>query len=148
MKRNTELQTPWRDSGLMHSPGDIKVVKGQRTWPDVGEWRDNPVFDLTLKMRGTERGRSAAYFRWEVIGGDLPKEQVLPMFITDVGHVIMLGMAGCPGGVITGKFFVIKRGQNYGITPVQPDDTPPRGQERPTDDLALPGGAEAPTGHS
>jgi hypothetical protein len=41
------------------------------------------------------------------------------MFITDVGHVLMRGLAQ-PGGVIDGEFFVVKRGQNYGITPVAP----------------------------
>lgn len=139
MRRNTELKTPWTSNRLLHSPGHIKVINGERTWPDVGEWRDNPVFALTIKMLGTERGRSAAYFRWEVVDGDLEPGLILPMFITDVGHILMRGLAR-PGGLVTSEFFVVKRGQNYGITPVEPpEDVPPRGHERPTTDIALPG---------
>lgn len=142
MKRNTELQTPWARNGLLHHPGYPKHVAGVRTWPDVGEWRGNPVFRLTVKMLGTERGRSAAYFRWEVVSGDLPAGTALPMFITDVGHVLMNGLAR-PGGLVTHEFFVVKRGQNYGITPVLPAED----HERATDDLPLPGGPMDPLGH-
>lgn len=146
MRRNTELQTPWTRSGLLHHPGYIKMVNGERTWPDVGEWRDNPVFKATVKMLGTERGRSAAYFRWEVVAGELLVGTFLPMFMTDVGHILMQGLAR-PGGLVTSEFFVVKRGQNYGITPVEPPEpeVPPRGHERPTLDIALPGWS--PRGH-
>lgn len=143
MRRNTELKTPWSDFGLLHHPGYPKHVNGERTWPEVGEWRDNPVFNVTIKMMGTERGRSAAFFRWVVVGvEDRPDlmGKVLPMFITDVGHVLMQGLAK-PGGLISAEFFVVKRGQNYGITPVQPpENVLPRGQEQATDDIALPAG--------
>lgn len=139
MRRNTELKTPWSDYGLMHDPGATKTVDNKCTWPDVGEWRNNPVFSATLKMIGTERGRSAAFFRWEVVEGDLPAGLLLPMFITDVGHVIKLGLPKL-GGTVSGKFFVVKRGKNYGVTPVEPvRGVPPRGQERPTEGLELSG---------
>jgi hypothetical protein len=140
MKRNPTLKTPWAGHGLLHSPGDRKSVNGEIVYPDVKEWRDNEPFNVTIKMRGTERGRSAAFFRWEVLDGDLPEGTALPMFITDVGHVLMHGMAQ-PGGVVKGEFFVVKRGQNYGITPAQPaEDTAPRGQERPTETTGAPSG--------
>lgn len=134
MKRNSSLMTPWASNGsmLLH-------------YPDTGlhpnmQWRENDTFKVKLKMLGTERGRSAAYFRWEVQEGDLPAGTLLPMFITDVGHVIMHGMPQT-GGVIEGEFFVVKRGQNYGITPVAPaEDVPPRGQERPTESTGAPSG--------
>ena len=142
MRRNTELQTPWAARGLLHHPGYPKHVNGVRTWPDVGEWRGNPVFDLTVKMLGTERGRSAAYFRWEVVEGDLEPGLILPMFITDVGHVLMNGLAQ-PGGLVKSEFFVVKRGQNYGITPVVPTEA----HERPTEDLSLPGGPSGASEH-
>ena len=150
MRRNTELKTPWSDFGLMHHPGYPKSVNGERTWPDVGEWRDNPTFNATVKMMGTERGRSAAFFRWVVVETDDPSlmGKVLPMFITDVGILLMEGLPKV-GGLVTASFFVVKRGQNYGITPVvEEPEAPARGHERPTEDLALPPGAEAPTGHS
>lgn len=149
MRRNTELQTPWSDFGLLHHPGHIKVINGERTWPEVGEWRDNPVFSATIKMMGTERGRSAAFFRWVVVETADPAMmgKVLPMFITDVGILLMEGLPEV-GGLVTAEFFVVKRGQNYGITPVVEEPaTPARGHERPTEDLALPPGAPAPSGH-
>jgi hypothetical protein len=132
MKRNQTLRTPWSASGsqLLHYPD-------RNLHPDM-QWRENTVFALKLKMLGTERGRSAAYFRWEVQEGDLPAGTLLPMFITDVGHVIMQGLPR-PGGVIEGEFFVVKRGQNYGITPQAPaEDVAPRGQEQPTETTGAP----------
>lgn len=148
MRRNTALQTPWHANGLLHHPGHPKHVAGVRTWPNVMHWRGNPVFKLTIKLNGTERGRSAAYFRWTVVEGDLPAGTMLPMFITDVGILLMEGLPQ-PGGLVTAEFFVVKRGQNYGITPVVPEpETPARDHERPTEDLALPPGPETPAGHS
>lgn len=134
MKRNATLLTPWSASGemLLHYPD-------QGLHPNM-QWRENDVFKVKIRMLGTERGRSAAFFRWEVLEGDLPKGTLLPMFITDVGHVMMLGLPEL-GGVIDSKFFVVKRGQNYGITPLaEEDDTPPRGQERPAETTGAPSG--------
>lgn len=134
MKRNATLLTPWSASGemLLHYPD-------QGLHPNM-QWRGNDVFKVKIRMLGTERGRSAAFFRWEVLEGDLPKGTLLPMFITDVGHVMMLGLPEL-GGVIDSKFFVVKRGQNYGITPLaEEDDTPPRGQERPAETTGAPSG--------
>lgn len=113
MKRKADLPTPWSKTGtrLLHYP-DVNLH------PNM-QWRNNEPFQVKIKMLGTERGRSAAYFRWEVLEGDLPAGTQLPMFITDVGHVLMLGLAQV-GGIIDGEFFVVKRGQNYGITPAAP----------------------------
>ncbi len=132
MKRNPDLMTPWSQNGtqLLHYPDQV-------LHPNM-QWRENPELNLKLKLRGTERGRSAAYFRWEVLDGDLPAGTLLPMFITDVGHVLMSGLAE-PGGVAAGRWFVVKRGQNYGLTPVvQEQDPGARGQERPTEALGAP----------
>lgn len=134
MKRNSTLMTPWSANGsmLLHYPD-----KGLH--PNM-QWRENNIFDVRIKMLGTERGRSAAFFRWEVQSGDLPEGTLLPMFMTDVGHIIMQGLPQ-PGGIVEGKFFVVKRGQNYGITPAPvADDTPPRGQERATEDAGATSG--------
>lgn len=124
MKRNATLRTPWSVTGstLLHYPD-------RNLHPDM-QWRDNDVFAVKLKMLGTERGRSAAFFRWEVQEGDLPAGTLLPMFITDVGHVIMHGMPQV-GGVIEGQFFVVKRGQNYGITPLAAPETQDATTEAP-----------------
>lgn len=121
MNRNADLQVPWSQDGqaLLHFP-DLVLH------PNL-EWRGNPVFEATLKLKGTERGRSAAYFRWE----DVNTEQRYPMFITDVGHMIMLGMHLEPGGVVSGRWFVVKRGKNYGITPAPPQDGTTEATEAP-----------------
>ncbi len=144
MKRNPDLKTPWSPGGhLMHHPGIRKMIDGEIVNPGVGEWRDNEPFTATLQMLGTERGRSAAFFRWQVVKASRADlvGAILPMFITDVGHVLMMGLAQ-PGGKITSEFFVVKRGQNYGITPAQPDeDVPPRGHERPTVATGAPSGS-------
>ncbi|QNJ57663.1 hypothetical protein SEA_KEANU_58 [Streptomyces phage Keanu] len=134
MRRNSKLMTPWSADGsmLLHYP-DINLH------PNM-QWRENSTFKVKLKMLGTERGRSAAYFRWEVQEGDLPTGTLLPMFITDVGHVIMQGLPQ-PGGRIEGEFFVVKRGQNYGITPLAPaDDAPTPAQDGPTETTGAPSG--------
>ncbi len=130
MKRNSALRTPWSADGstLLHYP-DINLH------PNI-DWRDNEPFKVKIKMRGTERGRSAAYFWWEVQAGDLPAGTLLPMFITDVGHVLMRGLTQS-GGVIDGEFFfVVKRGQNYGITPMDPVPA----QDAPTEATGAPAG--------
>lgn len=116
MNRNASLKTPWTTGGnLLHSTGDPKGTddEGNPLYPDVGEWRGNDVFEATLKFRGTERGRSAAFFRWE----NLDTHQHYPMFISDVGRMITQGMTLGRGGVVSGRWFVVKRGGNYGITP-------------------------------
>jgi hypothetical protein len=131
MKRNRDLKTAWLRGILLDPPRP-----NASTAPD--EWRDNDEFEATLKLLGTERGRSAAFFKWEVVSGDLDAGVKLPMFITDVGHVLMGGIAK-PGGTATGRWFVVKRGQNYGITPALPDeDTHEKATDGPTEALEHP----------
>lgn len=106
MKRNAELPVPFSTSGnLMHDPHTKEDV--------IGSWRPNNAFDATLKYVGTERGRSAAFFRWE----DVNTGAIYPMFITDVGHLLLQARKIEPGGVVSGRWFAVKRGKNYGITP-------------------------------
>lgn len=124
MKRNAELKTPWTSFGLLHHPGHRKVDADGTTWPDVQEWRDNEPFQAKIQLIGTERGRSAAFFRWRVVTStqiDLV-DTILPMFISDVGHLIMQGTQFQVGGVIDGRWYVVKRGQNYGIRPEDPTE--------------------------
>lgn len=140
MKRNSDLKTPWSSVGLLHHPGPRKVEEDGETWPNVREWRGNDEFEATLVLRGTERGRSAAFFRWQVLGGDLQTGLFLPMFMTDVGHLIVQGKHLEPGGVVSGRWFVVKRGQNYGITPVASgDEAVPVDQEQATETVGASG---------
>lgn len=128
MKRNPELKTPWLRGNLMHHPRP----HGGATGPD--EWRDNPVFSAELTYKGTERGRSAAFFRWEDRQG-----RKYPMFITDIGRMIQAAVKLEEGGKVFGEWFVVKRGQNYGITPALPDDrTHETAQDGPTEALEHP----------
>ena len=121
MNRNPELKVPYAVTGdLMHHPGPISVSMTDqnevvRTHKDVGAWRNNDVFEATLQLKGTERGRSAAFFRWQEVG----TERTFPMFITDMCHLIYLSPHFRAGGVIGARWFVAKRGQNYGITPLE-----------------------------
>lgn len=128
-KRNPDLKTPWLRGSLMHNPRPSAA-----TYPD--EWRENPVFAAELTFKGTERGRSAAYFKWED-----PQGRKYPMFITDVGRLIQAAVRLEEGGKVYGEWYVVKRGQNYGVTPVVPDDeTAARGHERPTETTTAPAG--------
>jgi len=114
MKRNPDLETPWNATGLLHSPRKVMAHEAQP------EWRGNEPFWARLKLLGTERvvGGSAAFYRWQIEAAD-DKDmvgQVLPMFLTDMGHLITQGVRS-QGGVVEGTWFVVKRGSNYGITP-------------------------------
>lgn len=122
MKRNPDLKVPYCPQGnLMHHPGNPTLAEGSDTemvYREVGEWRGNEPFEATLRLTGTERGRSAAFFRWE----DVETGRVWPMFITDVSQLIHLAVHIEPGGVISGKWFVVKRGQNYGLAMASPTE--------------------------
>lgn len=115
MNRNPALKVPYSPSGnLLHHPGPVKVnPEGERTYAEVGEWRNNDLFEATLQLKGTERGRSAAFFRWEEVSAG----RQFPMFITDMCHLIHLTPHFRAGGTINARWFVVKRGQNYGLTP-------------------------------
>ena len=120
MKRNAELPVPFSISGnLMHDPHTKDDV--------IGSWRPNHTFEATLKYVGTERGRSAAFFRWQ----DVTTGVVYPMFITDVGRLLLQARKVAPGGVVSGRWFVVKRGKNYGITPEGAQNGPEAPSEAP-----------------
>jgi hypothetical protein len=117
VNRNPELKVPYTLTGdLMHHPGPGHVDGDHHlVYKEVGAWRDNEVFEATLQLKGTERGRSAAFFRWQEVNA----ERMFPMFITDMCHLIHLAPNFRAGGVISARWFVAKRGQNYGITPLE-----------------------------
>jgi hypothetical protein len=117
IKRNPELEIPFTSRGdLMHSidPAQDSNADGPLEAP---VWRANDSFTATLKLIGTQRGRSAAYFRWQ----DVATGAIYPMFLTDASRLMMIGRSIDEGGVATGSWYVVKRGHHYGITP---DDTP------------------------
>lgn len=76
------------------------------TWRRDLEWRDNHVFDATLRYAGYCRGRSAAYMLFVRV--DTLASVVV--FLGDFDPVV----ARMVKGEVSGRFTFCKRGQNYG----------------------------------
>lgn len=104
----------------MHFPEDRMDYSGStwdaetRTWSPpprrVGpDWRPNVPVARVLRLDGTARGRSAAYFLWKDEQG-----RQFPMFITDMADVVRAGVATA-GGLVNARWMVAKRGTNFGI---------------------------------
>lgn len=74
------------------------------------EWRPNDPFTATLWLAETRRGRSAAYFIWRSGDG-----REYPMFISDMLLLVQSGVTIKPGGSVSTRWMVTKRGANYGI---------------------------------
>lgn len=77
-----------------------------------------PVVDFegTLRVDGLTRGQSAARFNLVDATTGLRYE----MFMTDMVDACQRGVA--PGGLISGRWTVAKRGRNYGIRLVAVED--------------------------
>lgn len=68
-------------------------------------WRDNAIFEDTLKFQYSGRGRSAVTLHFERASGGQ-----VTMFLKDFEAII----PKLHEGTITGKFAFTKRGTNYG----------------------------------
>ncbi|GAA4209550.1 hypothetical protein GCM10022252_76230 [Streptosporangium oxazolinicum] len=101
------------------------------------DWRPNTPFTATLTFRGSQRGRSAAYFLWEDANG-----RTYPMFLADLGDLIL--STTLDKGVITGEWIVGKRGKNYGLKHHKPAP-PSKPRQRKTRSAGGPA-EPAPTG--
>lgn len=107
-------KAPFKKSGgLWHFPPTDKELNDPRMpihkrptleWREVKEWRE------TMLVIGQQRGRSAAFFL--LCGGDGGTDSY-PMFMSDAAE--MMKTATIIKGTVTGRWTVIKRGQNYGI---------------------------------
>ena len=75
------------------------------------KWHDNFILDATLVYTGISRGRSAAGFIWTDMNG-----RRYYMFLKDMEKLVLEGHID--QGVVRGKFTFVKRGSNFGITPV------------------------------
>lgn len=127
-RKTPAYRAPFDDRGnLMHYPSD------QTDWTGAGrqddgtyippriyppDWRDNKPFQATLRLDGTRRGRSAAYFMWHDTEG-----HTYPMFISDLDALIQSG-AVIAGNCIAGLWMVSKRGKNFGIRAATADEIP------------------------
>lgn len=120
MKINTE-EVAW------DSAGDLVVYPGCEPGPDLRgggyDWRPNTSFDARLHITGVERGHSAARFKLETNHGIK-----LVMFMADMLRLVQSARTHPikPDGWVEGEWVIVKRGANYGVTPVLPDDTLPR----------------------
>ncbi|GAA4946275.1 hypothetical protein HD597_006788 [Nonomuraea thailandensis] len=89
------------------------------------EWRPNEPFTATLRITGWERGRSAA--RFFLADQD---DHEFPMFLKDL--CTMLNATTVSRGTVTGRWHVVKRGENYGLSylgPADDDQAPTTGRE-------------------
>jgi hypothetical protein len=76
------------------------------------DWVEPFRFEATLQLDRMQTGRSAKYVWWI----DTTTGQQYPMFITDLMEVVR---SGClKGGIKQGTWKTVKRGQNFGISPV------------------------------
>jgi hypothetical protein len=85
------------------------------------DWRDNVVFEDTLKFIGFSRGRSAANADFETSDG-----KRVTMFLADLGDAMKQMFAGC----LRGSFTYCKRGMNFGIKMVSPVERIAHAQEQ------------------
>lgn len=100
---------PYRPNGDLchHERGDLKSG-------EEADWRPIEPFRATLVYAGYARGRSAAYFYWKDVATGIS----YPMFMSGMDQVMDSGFV--EGNRITGRFTVVKKGQNYGLSYLGP----------------------------
>ena len=107
--------------------GDYKIPfdseGNQLHYPDTWKtivWQDNFEFVGPITVKDMRRGRSAAYFVVEISPFVSPEPLKMKglaegtMFMTDFLDAIRRNGAH-PGGLVSGLFTFVKRGQNYGV---------------------------------
>lgn len=95
-------KAPFDSAGnLMHYP---------ESWREI-EWRPNEPFHATLRVDDMRSGRSAKYLILRHPNSN--DEREYPMFVTDL--ISMLAQTTVTWGVVSGRWRVRKRGQNYGL---------------------------------
>lgn len=80
-------------------------------------WKDNVVFQATMRLIGTTSGRSAKYVHVE----DIITNATYPMFLTDLCDLAANSLID--HGVVTDRWVVQKRGNNYGIRRARSDES-------------------------
>ena len=109
MRRTTVAEVPYDQHGNL-----MFWVDGQSAYSYLGEgyvpytMRPNAAFAATLTLDSMRSGRSAKYLVWR----DLDDHHY-PMFISDL--TAMLPLVTVHRGVVSGTWFVRKKGQNFGI---------------------------------
>lgn len=115
----TLKDVPW------DSAGNLVGFTGYGVAPDTEydggyDWKANVPFRARLHLTGTTRGQSAARFAWETDHGIK-----MEMFMADMARLVQAAANIEPDGWVEGEWIIVKRGSNYGVTPVLPGDTLP-----------------------
>lgn len=109
-RKSTVTKAPYFPNGsLMHYPS---------SWDDA-DWRDIVPFTARLTLACYTRGYSAAFF---LLLDEQNREY--PMFLTDFTELVQQ-RACIRGRFLLSTYTVQKRGQNYGIRLVRPEETRP-----------------------
>lgn len=124
MSKKKEYLVPWEDGSVLHYAdqrqhdwyrGEAEQDGFLPEWVSRVTWRHNEPFTARIRVTGTKRGRSAAYFMFEDT-----EHHTFPMFITDVAT--MLQGVNAEDGWINGRWDVARRGLNYGLRYLGPAD--------------------------
>lgn len=117
VKKVGKYEIPFdKDGNQMHYPtltwdGSYDAVGKLK--PTHPETRPNTPFMDTLTFTGSERGRSAAYFKFTRTNGT-----TVCFFMKEMEEIIPL----MTHGTLTGTFQHVKRGQNFGTALVTSGD--------------------------
>lgn len=98
-------------SGLAEYPVDPRTgnMLGYAGYGPV-DWCPNEPFDATLRVTDWGRGRSSVKF---MLTDDVTG-YVWEMFVKDFFEIVTT--IGVNGAKVMGRWIVVKRGQNYGLT--------------------------------
>lgn len=82
--------------------------EAQEEYDEKYQWRDNVPFEATMELTSFGRGMSSARFHWVDHEGHRYE-----MFMKDMEKVLKSTIID--HGVVSGKWQICKRGQNYGL---------------------------------
>jgi len=113
MTKPPVYQVPFDRSGALMHWADSR--KSAYTSDKAAEWRDPEPFQATLRVIGIQRGRSAAYFR---LADDLAR--CWPMFMKEILELVQVAVIN--QGTVEGWWIPVKRGQNFGLRYLGPEE--------------------------
>lgn len=85
------------------------------------DWRDNLPFQASLQIDHMMRGRSAKYVILKPVDTYGFDTRSFPMFVADLIDVAVAGLFQ-PGGIVSARWMVAKRGANYGLRLAKEDE--------------------------
>lgn len=117
MAKKKTWQAPLYTTDQLNWKQELSAAKGSLMHHESDGWNTEitwveaeTLFHGTFTLdEGIHSGRSAKYVSWTDDQG-----RNFPMFVAELVKLVRLGVVE-PGGVCTGTFKVVKRGQNYGV---------------------------------